>query len=138
MTEIKKKKGWDSGISGNPKGRPTGTGSVAKLRAVIEKRRPELLNVLMLKAMAGDVGAAKLLIERVLPPLRPTEQAQIINLPADGLTAQGQAILAAVASGSLAATQGAALIGAVVNLARVAEVDELAERIEALEKLEQA
>src|SRR5450830_798359 len=128
MSEMKKKKGWDAGVSGNPKGRPTGTGSVAKLRKVIEQQMPELLNVLMQKAMTGDVSAAKLLIERVLPPLRPAEQTQPIKLPAEGLTEQGKAILAAVASGELAATQGAALIGAVGSLSRVVEIDELAKR----------
>ena len=137
MTEIKKKKGWSKGESGNIAGRPKGTGDVAKLRQVIHSHIPELLGALMTKAMDGDVGAARLLLERVIPPLKAIELPQVISLPNDGLSAQGHAILAAVASGSLAASQGAALIGAVGSLARVVEVDELAKRIEALEKLEQ-
>ena len=106
---------------------------MAKLRAEIETRLPALLEMLMGRALSGDVGAARLLMERVLPPLKAVELPQVINLPADGLTEQGTAILHAVASGQLAASQGAALIGALGNLARVAEVDNLAKRIEALE-----
>ena len=38
---------WKPGQSGNPKGRPAGTGEVAKLRAAIADRVPELLSKLM-------------------------------------------------------------------------------------------
>ena len=42
-------------------------------------------------------------------------------------------MLGAVATGTLAPGQGAALLGAIGTLARVVEVDELERRIEALE-----
>jgi hypothetical protein len=42
--------------------------------------------------------------------------------------------MAAVSAGDLAPSQGAALVGALGALARVAEVDELAARVAALEK----
>ena len=48
-------------------------------------------------------------------------------------SASEQTELAAVAAGELAPGQGAALLGAIGTLARMAEVDELARRIEALE-----
>ena len=44
-------------------------------------------------------------------------------------------MLASVAAGELAPSQGAALVAAISALARVVEVDELAARIEALERL---
>ena len=125
---------WAKGVSGNPKGRPPGAGEVAKLRAAIAGQVPAILQSLTAAALAGDVQAARLLLERALPALKPAEQAQALHLPGDGtLTAQGRAVLAAVSAGELAPGQGAALLGAIGTLARVAEVDELARRIEALE-----
>ena len=124
---------WKPGESGNPKGRKPGTGEVAKIRAAIADRVPELLAAMMTRALDGDVGAARLLLERAIAPLKAAEQPQALSLPDGTLTDQGRAVLAAVAAGELAPGQGAALLGAIGTLARVAEVDELARRIEVLE-----
>ena len=125
---------WKPGQSGNPKGRPTGTGEVAKLRAAIADRVPELLSKLMAQALEGDTAAARLLLERAIAPLKAAEQPQALTLPDGTLTDQGRAVLASVAAGELAPGQGAALLGAIGTLARVAEIDELARRIEVLEE----
>ena len=125
---------WKPGQSGNPKGRPVGTGEVAKLRAAIADRVPELLSKLMAQALEGDTAAARLLLERAIAPLKAAEQPQALTLPDGTLTDQGRAVLASVASGELAPGQGAALLGAIGTLARVAEVDELTARITALEE----
>ena len=124
---------WKPGQSGNPKGRPPGTGEVAKMRAAITGNVPAILESLTTAALAGDVQAARLLLERALPPIKPVEQSQPLSLPDGTLTEQGRAVLASVAAGELAPGQGAALLGAIGTLARVSEVDELARRIEALE-----
>lgn len=136
MTEKKPPKGhsWKPGESGNPKGRPKGSGDVAKVRAAIAARIPELLDAMMQRALDGDVGAARLLLERTVAPLKATELAQPLNLPLGTLTEQGRAVMAAVSAGELAPGQGAALVGALGALARVAEVDELAARVAELEK----
>ena len=137
MTETtKRSKGnptWKPGQSGNPAGRKPGTGEVAKIRAAINDRVPELLAAMMAKALEGDVGAARLLLERAVAPLKATEQAEIISLPEGSLTDQGRAVLRAVAAGEIAPGQGAALVSAIGTLARVTEIDELAKRIEILE-----
>ena len=125
---------WKPGQSGNPKGRPAGSGEVAKLRAAIADRVPELLAKLMAQALEGDTAAARLLLERAIAPLKAAEQPQALTLPDGTLTDQGRAVLASVASGELAPGQGAALLGAIGTLARVAEVDELAARITFLEQ----
>ena len=124
---------WKPGQSGNPKGRPAGSGEVAKLRAAIADRVPELLSKLMAQALEGDTAAARLLLERAIAPLKAAEQPQALTLPDGTLTDQGRAVLASVASGELAPGQGAALLGAIGTLARVAEVDELERRLTALE-----
>jgi hypothetical protein len=65
MTEPKKKRGsWKPGQSGNPAGRPPGLGEVGRFRAAIGDRVPELLAAMMTRALEGDVGAARLLLER--------------------------------------------------------------------------
>jgi len=76
MTERKKPlPGWEKGQSGNPAGRPKGTGEVAKVRAAIAARVPELLERLMTQALDGDTSAARLLLERAIAPLKAIEQA---------------------------------------------------------------
>lgn len=136
MTEAVKKKRqgrWKAGESGNPKGRPTGSGKVALVRAAIAAHVPELLQALVTKALDGDVGAARLLLERTVAPLRAVEPAQSLTLPDGTLTEQGRAVLKAVAAGELSPGQGATLLNAIGALARVTEIDELMARIEALE-----
>ena len=133
-TDKKKPPGrWKPGESGNPKGRTPGTGEVAAIRAAIADRVPDLLTAMMTRALDGDVGAARLLLERAIAPLKASEQAQAMNLPDGTLTDQGRAVLASVAAGELGPSAGAALLGAIGTLARVTEIDELTARIEKLE-----
>jgi hypothetical protein len=103
------------------------------LRKQIEAHVPGIITALVAKAGEGDSGAARLLLERVLPPVKAMEQPQAIALPGGSLAEQGRAVLAAVAAGELSPSQGAALVSAIGSLARVVEVDELAARIAALE-----
>ncbi len=125
---------WQPGQTGNPKGRPPGQSEITRLRAAIAQHVPTILDQLVTAARGGDVQAARLILERILPPVKATEQAVELQLPEGGtLTAQGHAVLFAVAAGELAPSQGAALLGAIGTLARVVEVDDLARRIGVLE-----
>ena len=133
MTE-KKISRWKPGQTGNPKGRPPGQSEITRLRASLAGDVPEILAGLVMAAKGGDVQAARLILERILPPVKAVEQAVALQLPEGGtLTAQGRAVLSAVAGGDLAPSQGAALLGAIGTLARVTEIDELSGRISALE-----
>ncbi len=133
VTETKKGK-WKAGESGNPKGRPCGSSEVGKLRAAIGGHVPEIIERLVNAARGGDIQAAKLILERVLPPVRAVEQAIPIDLPKDGtLTDQGRAVLLAVGAGELAPGQGAQLLAAIGTLGKIAEFDELNRRITLLE-----
>ena len=60
------------GQSGNPNGRPKGTGTIAKLREAIQDEIPEIIDALVVAAKSGDVSAAKILIDKVIPTLRPS------------------------------------------------------------------
>lgn len=125
---------WKAGESGNPAGRKPGSGEVAKLRAAIAAKVPELLAVLADRALAGDIGAARLLLERTIAPLKASEEVVSLAMPDGALTDQGRAVLAAVASGALAPGQGAALLASLGALAKLTEADELERRIKALEE----
>lgn len=130
----KKQKGWQPGQSGNPKGKTPGSGELQKLRASIAADVPAILAGLVMAAKDGDVQAARLILERVLPPIKAIEQAVALQLPEGGtLTAKATAVLSAAAAGELAPTQAAQLITALGTLAKITEIDELAARITALE-----
>jgi hypothetical protein len=124
---------WKAGQSGNAKGRPTGTG-VGKLPAAIAKHVPEILSKLVEAAKAGDVASARLLLARVIPPVRASEESVSLALPDGTLTEQGRAVLAAVANRAVAPTQGAALIAALGAMGKLTETDELTRRVQALEQ----
>lgn len=122
------------GLSGNPKGRPPGIPSPStKLRQMIDAAA--IVKRLEEAALAGDVAAARTLLERALPIYRIS--AEPVELPElDGaaeLTDKAKAVLAAVASGKLPPDLGAQLVTAIGAVSRVAEVDELIRRIAALE-----
>ena len=125
---------WKPGQTGNPKGRPPGVSAITKLRASIADEVPQILAALVTAAKAGDVQAARLILERVLPPVKAIEQAVALQMPEGGtLTAQGKAVLSAVAAGTLAPGQGAQLLAAIGTLAKVTEIDELEARLTKLE-----
>ncbi len=124
---------WKAGQSGNPKGRPAGQTKIAKWREALALDVTDILAALVAQAKAGDVMAARLILERALPALKPTEQAVALALPDGTLTEQGRAVLGAVAAGALAPGQGAQLISAIGQLAKVVETDELTKLAKALE-----
>ena len=125
---------WKPGQSGNPAGRKPGTGEVAKLRAAIAEHVPAIIAKLVEQAKAGDAGAARLLLERVLAPVKAQEQAAPIDLPHDGtLGDQGRAVLVAAGAGHIAPGQAAQLLAGLGALATLIKTDELAVRIAALE-----
>ncbi len=117
------------GQSGNLKGKPPGSNKTQKLRAAIEKEAPEILSALITSAKAGDPQAAKLLLDRCLPALRP-ETRQSAPMPTDP-----DAILAATESGAIGLDQATALMALAAQRLKIAEGEEMIRRIEALEAL---
>ena len=121
------------GKSGNPKGRPAGKTAATLLRKKIADNMPGIVEALVDNALHGDVQAAKILIDRICPPLKP--QSQVISLPVNGsLAEQGDEIIKATLGGLIPPDVGSQLITALSAQAKVVETDELTRRIEALEK----
>lgn len=125
---------FQKGRSGNPDGRPRGTGKVAVLREQIAEHLPSIVKQLIDDALQGDKQACRLLLDRVLPPLRAEDGTVKVNLPDGSLSDQGEAIIRAAARGQMTPAQASAMTTALTGLARIKEISELEERIAALEK----
>jgi len=119
------------GTSGHPAGRPRSSLS-SVVRSRIEGHVDELMALWLGKAREGDVQAARTLLERVVPNLKPEAPAVQVDVPADvGRADTGGAVIRAPIDGLLPPGQAAGLVGAVGTVARVVEVDELIRRVEA-------
>jgi hypothetical protein len=101
---------FKKGQSGNPAGRKPGTLTKQdKLRLQIAEGVPGILKAMQAKAEAGDTAAAKLLLERTLPPLKTVDTPAPLSLgkgPAD-LAGTAQAVLTALAAGETTPDQAA-------------------------------
>ncbi|MEY3760325.1 MAG: hypothetical protein RIR39_1816 [Pseudomonadota bacterium] len=123
---------FKAGLSGNPKGRPKDKTPATLLRKSIVEAMPDIILKLVEQAKEGDTAAAKILLDRCCPALKP--QAMTINLPVNGsLAEQGGEIIRATLSGSIPPDIGAQLIAALAAQSKIIEIDELTQRIEALE-----
>lgn len=127
-------KPWQPGQSGNPRGRPPGKGMHAQAREALAQHLPAILDSVVKAAIAGDMQAARIVLERTMPAMKPMEATiEGLALPTGTLTQQARDILASVARGELAPTQAGQLVAAIGAVAKIAEVDELQSRIAALE-----
>jgi hypothetical protein len=129
-------KPWKPGQSGNPKGRPKGTGFAGQAREALAGRLPEILEAVVNAALNGDMQAARIILERTVPSIKPTElPIEGMALPAADatLTQQATDILAAATRGEVAPAQAAQLIASIGQVGKLMETDELRARIERLE-----
>lgn len=139
MTEKRKAPphAWKKGQSGNPNGKKPGSRNKATqmVLAMMEGGAKEITQAVIDAAKAGDLSAARLVIERLAPPMR--ERPINIELP-DTCTAEGcaqaqSAILQAVGTGDLLPGEGATLATIVENRRRSLETQDLEQRISILE-----
>ena len=141
MTEKRKAPphAWKKGQSGNPTGKKLGSRNKATqmVLAMMEGGAAEITQTVIDAAKAGDLAAARLVIERLAPPMR--ERPITLDLPAtasaEGINAAQDAILQAVGVGDLLPNEGVTLSGIVENRRKALETLELEQRIIALEEL---
>jgi len=127
---------WYKGMpSPNRGGRPRGiTDRKAKLAQRIMDDADGVVRVMIEKALEGDASAASLILSRVLPALRSqNEKVQFDFDPTASISSQVEAVLAAVASGAVAADVGKQIIDAIGTLSNVRMAEELDQRITMLE-----
>ena len=117
-------------------GRPPGRGAVAEMREALAADLVGIINTVKARALAGDMQAARIILDRLVPSLRPVEMPAVLTLPAGAtLAGQAQAVVNAAAAGELAPSQAAQIVTALGGVAKIIEATELLKRIEALESL---
>lgn len=121
------------GNGGSP-GRPRGRGAVAEMRETLGTDLHKIIDTLKAQALAGDPQAIRIILDRVLPSLRPVELPAMLALPVGAtLAEQARAVVQAAADGEIAPGQAAQIVAALGGVAKIIETTELVERIEALE-----
>lgn len=87
------------GQSGNPSGRPKG--SVNKNLAMLREAVELILPLVVARALAGDVEAQKIILDKGLPRLRAVDAPMEFTLPEAGDPAPARAVLVQAAEGAL-------------------------------------
>lgn len=129
---------WRPGQSGNPAGKPRGARNRASriIEAILESGAREVTEAVINAAKTGDTAAARLVLERLLSPLR--ERPVRLDLPsietASGIALAQQAVLDAVAVGDLTPREGDTVAGILESRRRALETVVLEERIALLER----
>ena len=121
------------GQSGNPNGRPRGTGVVAKLREAIQGDIPDVIQSVVEAAKSGDMTAAKILLDRVVPSLKPVDAPVVLNQAAE-LSSSGREVLQLLSDGQLGIDQAQRILRALGSQRDLIEFDDLVKRLEVLER----
>ena len=126
------------GQSGNPAGKPKGTrnATTLALEALLDGQASALTQKAIILALAGDMAALRLCLDRILPPRKDSPVA--FDLPEmktlnDAVPAMG-ALVKAVGDGDLTPTEAGELTKMVQAFAKIIETAELEERVRKLEE----
>ena len=125
------------GESGNPQGRPLGSRNRASLvmEDLLDGRAKALTEKAIERALAGDVFALRLCLDRMMPVRR--ERSLTLHLPAPAtaqdITAGFASVVEALAHGELTPSETSALAELMESARKALETTDLARRIEELE-----
>lgn len=117
------------GHSGNPGGR---SGQTQAIREKLAVGADAVTRKILAAAKKGDMQACRLILERLVPPIKPTAEVISFELDDTDLPSAAKSILRAVAGGELPPDQGKSLIEGLGAVARVIEVAELQKAVEEL------
>lgn len=124
------------GISGNPAGKPPGAKNRATVlaQALFDGEAETLTRKIIELAKAGDMQALKVCVDRLCPPMKAQAAPVQVEIPeTENISVIANAFIKAAADGRLPPDVAAQLVSAVGTLAHIVEVDELKERLAALE-----
>ena len=134
----KTKTSYKKGQSGNPRGKKPGSRNKATLAAqkLLDGDAEALTKKAIELALAGDMTALRLCLDRVTPPRR--DRAVRLTLPsldgAGGLEKVSSAVLVAVAAGEITPSEGQALTGIIEARRKVMELVDIDRRLQVLEQ----
>ena len=129
------RQGWAPGYSGNPKGRPRGSlNRKSLIYEELEKEGSAVARVVIDAAKNGDIQAANIVLQRLAPPLKARSEKVTFALDAtQSLTEQAGQVLQAIAHGEIDPETGRLVIDCIGGFAGLREIDELANRLNAIE-----
>ena len=124
------------GKSGNPAGRPKGIKDRrVALREKLLPHADQLIEMVTTFAKSGDMQAMKIVMDRIMPPLR--EEPIHLTIPkitsADDCTRAQAAVVNAVACGELMPSEGQVMSGLIEAQRRAYETTDLAKRLQVIE-----
>lgn len=123
------------GVSGNPDGRPLGAKDRRALMAQAFTDNGEAIAAVVIKkALDGDLTAAGMVLQRLIPPKRPVGEKTPFTLDTRlPLAQQAAQVVQAVADGHLAGDDAQVVLGCLQTYAALKQADDLEGRIRALE-----
>jgi hypothetical protein len=128
------------GQSGNPAGKPKGTRHRVTMLAehLFDGEAEELIRTVIEKAKQGDMTALRLCLDRIVPPRRdrPVQFAIPALKSAEDASKAMAAITTAMACGELTPAEAAGLSHVIEAYLKAIEVNEIEQRIRALEELQ--
>jgi dihydrodipicolinate synthase/N-acetylneuraminate lyase len=96
---------------------------------------PGILATVVKAAENGDIQAAKILIDKLCPNLRPVALPIDLPLPINGgLSEMGGEILKATMTGGISPDIGSMLITALANQGRLVDLEEMAAQLKRIER----
>ena len=136
---------WPKGVSGNPAGRPRGSRNQTTLvmEALLEEGAEQLISKAMSMALAGDIAAMRLCVERILPARR--DRLVHLDLPPIGSTKEISGAMATIfrAIGEAQITPGEAemmanILATQTDILKAEEFESRLEKVESLVRSGQA
>ena len=130
---------FEKGMSGNPAGRPAGSRNNATLacEALLEGQAEALTQKAVEMALAGDVTALKLCIERICPVRR--DRPVSFKLPAVTSARDAAdisaAVMAAVSNGDITLSEASEIGKLIDSYVKAYQVAELSDRVACVEQM---
>ncbi len=120
--------------SANPSGRPRGI--VDRRTRLLREltRTPALINSVWRKALGGDMTAAKLLLDRLIPSLKAVSEPVTLNVTGKTLTEQAQKVFESATSGTISTDDAQRLIELLMGQVKIKETEDFEKRLAAIEK----
>lgn len=122
------------GASGNPRGRPPGKGTPAKLRQILERESEALLKKAIKDALAGDGPLLRVLLDKAVPAVK--ARGEPLRLARFGADPEKQAarVMEMLAAGELNTDEADGVMAVIARYQAVIDLRALEERIKKLEE----